>query len=127
MHGTQSHLPGIALLMLLVVLAALTVIALFSRRYRRPMGRAAAFTVGGLVAVYLVARGVVEFFIVHYNDPASYQNAWGGPSLPGVFLVHSGPGFLILVAAAVFAWRKIRARRQAGVLTPRLRRRPLRG
>ncbi len=74
------------------------------------MSRIAVWTVGGLLALYLVIRGIVEFFTIHYNDPASYQNSWGGPSLAGVLAVHSGPGFVILIAAAMIAWRKQRAR-----------------
>ena len=27
--------------------------------------------------------------MVHYSAPASYRNDWGGPSLTGVFAVHS--------------------------------------
>lgn len=71
---------------------------------------------GGLLALYLVARGIAEFFVIRYSDPASYRDAWGGPSLAGVFAVHSGPGFAILAAAVVIAWRKWRAGkpRQAG-------------
>ncbi len=74
------------------------------------MSRIAVWTVGGLLALYLVIRGIVEFFVIQYNDPASYRDSWGGPSLAGVFAVHSGPGFVILVAAATIAWRKQRAR-----------------
>ncbi len=53
------------------------------------------------LAAFLVGRGVAEFFIVHYGDPASYRNAWGGPSLAGVFAVHSGPAVAILLGAGL--------------------------
>lgn len=116
MSGHHDYLLGAAVLVLLVGLAALAVTALFSGKYRRRIGRAAAWTGGGLIGLYLVGRGIVEFFIIHYGDPASYQSSWGGPSLAGVFLVHSGPGFLILAGTAVYAWRRrlIRARRSMG-------------
>ncbi len=65
---------------------------------------------GGLLAVYLVGRGVAEFFIVHYSDPASYRNSWGGPSLAGVFAVHSGPAVAILIGAGVYLRRRWRGR-----------------
>lgn len=113
MNGHNDHLIGIAALLLLIVFAVLAVIAICSPRYRRRIGLATAWVAGGLVAVYLVGRGIVEFFIIHYDNPASYHSSWGGPSLVGVFLVHSGPGFLVLVAAAVAVRRKIRSTRQA--------------
>lgn len=120
MRGHNDHLVGVAVLVLLVIIVGLAITALASRRHRRRIGLAAAWIVGGLVAIYAVARGVVEFFTINYNDPASYRDSWGGPSLVGVFLVHSGPGFLVLVAAGVFAWRKAAARRRtAPVRSPR--------
>jgi hypothetical protein len=39
-------------------------------------------------------------------DPASYAGSWGGPSLVGVFLVHSGPGFFVVVSAVVWLYRR---------------------
>lgn len=65
------------------------------RSRRHPAARALGLALGGLLAVYLVGRGVAEFFIVHYSDPASYRHSWGGPSLAGVFAVHSGPAVAI--------------------------------
>lgn len=112
MSSHPGHLAGIAMLGLIIVVVMLAAIALFSKRYRRRTGLAAAWAVGGLAGLYLVVRGVAEFFVIHYGDPASYRSSWGGPSLAGVFLVHSGPGFLVLVAAA-FAWRRTRSRRAA--------------
>ena len=102
---------------------AVTVIALFSaaavltaaaaaaarprwRRLPKVIGLAAA----GVLAAFLVGRGAAEFFIVHYGDPASYRNAWGGPSLAGVFAVHSGPAVAILLGAGGYLVRWHRAR-----------------
>jgi hypothetical protein len=31
-------------------------------------------TVGGLLAVYLVIRGIVEFFVVDYSRPETYRD-----------------------------------------------------
>lgn len=78
------------------------------------MARITAWAVGGLLAVYLVARGIAEFFTVNYSDPASYRDSWGGPSLAGVFAVHTGPGIAVIVAVAVWAWRRRRGRANAG-------------
>jgi hypothetical protein len=50
--------------------------------------------------------GVAEFFIIHYNDPASYAKSWGGPSLAGVFAVHSGPAVAIVAGAAIYVRRR---------------------
>jgi hypothetical protein len=69
--------------------------------------------VGGLLAVYFVIRGVVEFFVIDYSRPETYRNLWGGPSLAGVLAVHSGPGLAILIFAGVYLSRRRRARRKA--------------
>jgi hypothetical protein len=76
--------------------------------------RVCAWVVGCLVGAYLVGRAVAEFFLVNYNNPGSYRLSWGGPSLAGVFAVHSGPGLAVLIAAAVFAWRRSK-RRSSGL------------
>lgn len=49
-----------------------------------------------------------KFFTVHYNDPASYRNDWGGPSLAGVFAVHSGPTVAIVAGTAIYLRRRFR-------------------
>lgn len=74
----------------------------------RRSGRSLLAVAAGLLAAYLVARGITEFFVIHYNDPASYAGDWGGPSLAGVLAVHSGPGLVIIGAAA---WWLLRRRR----------------
>ncbi|MGN6176069.1 MAG: hypothetical protein ACTHPS_24440 [Streptosporangiaceae bacterium] len=71
--------------------------------------RALGLAIGGVLAVYLVGRGIAEFFTVNYSDPASYRPDWGGPSLAGVFAVHTGPAVLILAGAALWLrrhWRR---------------------
>ncbi len=74
--------------------------------------RIAAATVAGLLGAYLVIRGIAEFFTVNFSDPASYRNDWGGPSLAGVFAVHSGPGLAVLIAAAGYLIHARRVRRR---------------
>jgi hypothetical protein len=71
--------------------------------------RALGLGIAGLLAAYLVGRGIAEFFTVHYNDPASYANSWGGPSLAGVFAVHTGPAVAIVAASVVYLIRHRRA------------------
>jgi hypothetical protein len=71
-------------------------------RILRTLGIAA----GGLLALYLVGRGFAEFFTVSYSDPASYRLDWGGPTLAGVFAVHTGPAVLILAGTALWLRRR---------------------
>ena len=58
-----------------------------------------------IIGLYFVVRALAEPFVIDLNDPATYRNDWGGPSLTGVLLVHCGLG---LVAAALMAWRLMR-------------------
>ena len=48
--------------------------------------------------------------MVDYANPASYQQSWGGPSLAGVFAVHTGPGLIIVIMTAVWLYRRVRYR-----------------
>lgn len=54
---------------------------------------------------YFVGRAVLEPFVIDLNDPATYQNDWGGPTLIGVLIVHCGLG---VIAAGLMAWRLMR-------------------
>jgi hypothetical protein len=106
-----SNLPGELLILLVAVAVIASAAALaLPRPRRRRIQRACAWTVGGVLGAYLVGRGVAEFFTVNYSDPGSYQLSWGGPSLAGVFAVHSGPGLVVLIAAATCVWRRARRR-----------------
>ncbi len=64
----------------------------------------------GMLSVYLIGRGIAEFFTVNYSDPASYRYDWGGPSLAGVFAVHSGPAVLVVLGWTVYLRRRRRTR-----------------
>ena len=83
-----------------------------SPRRRWQLLRFTAVIVAGLLAVYLVVRGIVEFFVIDYSRPETYHDLWGGPSLAGVLVVHSGPGLAILIFAGVYLYRWRRARRK---------------
>jgi hypothetical protein len=76
------------------------------------MARALGLLAGGLLALYLVGRGIAELFLVHYSDPASYRLDWGGPSLAGVLAVHSGPAVAIGAGAVIWLRRRRAARRR---------------
>jgi hypothetical protein len=79
------------------------------RHSRHPLARRVGLGVGALLALYLVGRGIAEFFLIHYSDPASYASDWGGPSLAGVLAVHTGPAAAIVAASVI---RLIRRRRR---------------
>lgn len=68
---------------------------------RTPALRRVAVSLVVLVGTFLVARAVMEFFVIDWHDPASYAPDWGGPSLAGVLAVHCGPG-LVVLGLAVF-------------------------
>jgi hypothetical protein len=103
------HTGAVTLIALFSAAAVLTVAAARPRWRRLP--KVIGLAAGGVLAAFLVGRGAAEFFIVHYGDPASYRNAWGGPSLAGVFAVRSGPAVAILLGAGGYLIRRHRARR----------------
>lgn len=72
----------------------------------RRVARRVLLGLGLIVAVYLVVRGVVELFLIDFDDPDSYRSDWGGPSLVGVLAVHSGPALVIVAGAAVWLLRR---------------------
>ena len=110
-----SNLPGEILVGLGAVAIIIWVVALALPQHRRRLTqRVCAWTIGCVVGTYLVGRAVAEFFLVNYNNPGSYRLSWGGPSLAGVFAVHSSPGFAVLIAAAVFIWRRFKRRSSVG-------------
>ena len=74
--------------------------------HRHSTVRVIGLAIAGLLGLYLVGRGVLEFFTIHYHDPASYAKDWGGPSLAGVFAVHSGPAVAIVAGAVIYLWRR---------------------
>jgi hypothetical protein len=53
-----------------------------------------------IVGLYLTGRAIAEPFIIHWGDPASYRDDWGGPTLAGVFAVHCLPGLILPVFVA---------------------------
>jgi len=101
---------AVTLIALFSAAAVLTVAAAARPRWGRRLPKVIGLAAGAVLAAFLVGRGAAEFFIVHYGDPASYRNAWGGPSLAGVFAVHSGPAVAILLGAGGYLVRWHRAR-----------------
>ena len=68
--------------------------------------RKAALAVGLGLGLFFIVRAVAEPFVIDMSDPATYRNDWGGPSLPGVLLVHCGPGVLAAVVIALVLVRR---------------------
>ena len=62
---------------------------------------------GYIFGVYLILRAAVEPFIIDYDNPESYKELWGGPSLAGVLAVHMLPG---LVSLALIVWHQHKRR-----------------
>jgi hypothetical protein len=111
--GGNGHAGAVIVLALLVIIIAATSVTAASPRWRRRLPRLSGAAAGGLLAAYLVARGIAEFFVINYSRPESYRENWGGPSLAGVLAVHSGPGLAILTFAGVYLYRWRRAHRKA--------------
>jgi hypothetical protein len=55
---------------------------------------------GFVLGLYLTGRAIAEPFVIHWGDPASYRNSWGGPSVIGVLAVHCLPGLILPTAVA---------------------------
>jgi hypothetical protein len=102
-----------AVLAMFLIAVGLTVPSAASPRWRRRLPWLLGRAVGGLVGAYLVLRGAAEFFVIDYASPATYRSDWGGPSLAGVFAVHSGPGLAVLIAFAVWLARRHKATKAA--------------
>jgi hypothetical protein len=66
------------------------------RRAVRRLGSASLL----VLAMYLVARAVVEVASVNPTRPNTYRHDWGGPHYLGVLLVHVGPGAVAIALAA---------------------------
>ncbi len=107
------HTGAVTVIALVSAAAVLTVAAAAQPRWRRQLPKVIGLAAGGVLAAFLVGRGAAEFFLVHYGNPASYRNAWGGPSLAGVFAVHSGPAVAILLGTGGYLVRRHRAHRGA--------------
>jgi hypothetical protein len=76
--------------------------------------RRALWFVALTFGLFLIARAIVELFVVDMGSPASYRNDWGGPSLFGVLLVHVGPGVIAAVVIAIMMLRRRSARPARG-------------
>lgn len=68
--------------------------------------RKVAVAMGLALGLYLIVRAMAEPFVIDLSDPATYRDDWGGPSLLGVLLAHSGPGVVAAIAIAVALLRR---------------------
>jgi hypothetical protein len=67
--GGNGHAGGVIVLALLVIIIVAAGVMAASPRWTRQLPRFTAAAVGGLLAAYEVARGIVEFFLIHYSQP----------------------------------------------------------
>lgn len=105
-HTLGNHIVGYVVLAALVVVLGLAITCIISPKLRSKVLKPTYLTLGGIIALYLVLRGIAEFWVVNYSSPASYRLSWGGPSLLGVFAVHSGPALAILIALSVWLYKR---------------------
>jgi hypothetical protein len=82
--------------------------------------RKAAVAMGLALGLYLIVRAAAEPFVIDLSDPAIYRDDWGGPSLLGVLLVHSGSGVVAAIAITIALIR----RRSPGHAQPKQPSRP---
>ncbi len=74
--------------------------------------RAVLYTISSVLGGYLVVRAIVEPFVISLDDPATYANDWGGPSLFGVLAVHCGPGLVVLAIVVALLVRRFGSSRR---------------
>lgn len=63
----------------------------------RPLFARLLMVLGYVFGSYLTARAIAEPFVIDPNQPGSYRNDWGGPSLIGVLAVPMLPGIIAAV------------------------------
>ncbi len=63
---------------------------------------------GYVLGIYLIIRAAVEPFIIDYDNPGSYQQLWGGPTIFGVMAVHMLPGIISLILIIFHLKKKLR-------------------
>lgn len=95
--GPFSGLAAPAVLSITAAILVAVLVAGVWPRARPVLIRVALWSAVTVIAIYFVVRGVAEFWIVDPSNPESYVHDWGGPSLVGVFAVHSGPGLLVVI------------------------------
>jgi hypothetical protein len=73
------------------------------------MMRKVASILGLILGLFLIARAIVEPFVIDFSQPSTNRSDWGGPSLAGVLLVQCGPGLLAAAAIVAVARRSLRS------------------
>lgn len=105
-HSLSNHIVGYIVLVVLAVIVGLVIACALLPKLRKKILKPTYLTLGGIIALYLVLRGIAEFWVINYSSPASYRLSWGGPSLLGVFAVHTGPGLIILITLSVWLYKR---------------------
>ncbi len=107
-NDVAKYIVGYISVTALAVVIVLGIVSIFSPKFRKLLLKPTCISLGIVVASYLVLRGIAEFWTVDYSNSASYRFSWGGPSLIGVFAVHSGPGLMVLIAFSIWLYRRIK-------------------
>lgn len=97
---------AVPLVLLVVVLGLGT--GLVVPRWRRQTARSVGIVLSVVTAVYLVGRGIAEFWRIDVSRSETYRNDWGGPHLAGVLAVHTGPAIVIVTATLAYVVRRRR-------------------
>jgi hypothetical protein len=111
--GPFNGLAAPVVLSIAVAILVAVLVAAVWPRARPVLTRGALWGALSAIAIYFVVRGVAEFWIVDPSNPETYIHDWGGPSLVGVFAVHSGPGLIVVIMALYTLRRNGRLRQRA--------------
>ncbi|WP_211270151.1 hypothetical protein [Rhodococcus phenolicus] len=98
-ESVPDRILGVVALAAMIALLVLLIVAAVDHTRRPRILKALGYGLAGVAGAFAIARGVAEFFVVDFGDPASYRDDWGGPTLLGVLLVHSGPGVVAVITA----------------------------
>jgi hypothetical protein len=91
-HPLSSHIIGYVILAALAVVLGLAIACISSSKLRKKLLRPTYLALGAIIAIYLILRGIAEFWVINYSNPASYRLSWGGPSLIRCFCSSFGTG-----------------------------------
>lgn len=103
-----NHLLDIVIFVYGSVFLVLVITAVASAQLRSKLLRVTVRTIATLIYLFFIAQAIAEFWVANYSNPASYATSWGGPSLIGVFVVHSGPGAAILLGGTIYLLKRYR-------------------
>jgi hypothetical protein len=112
----KPYAVPLTVLLVVAILVIVVAVLLAPPRWRRRVPELVGLVILGLALVVMAGRGLLEFSIIDVDDPSSYADSLGGPSLIGVLAVHSAPTLILLIATVAWLfWRRARKRRDADI------------